>query len=176
MYPIVEYRSREPWNKGKLVGQKAPLKLKEIWSIRIRLQLNNRVRDLALFNLALDSKLRACDLTKLRVSDIASGGRVTNRAVVMQQKTKTPVQFELMEQTRESVGAWISKMSLGSSNFLFPSRVTDSHLSTRQYARIYRRRACILWHPFPSANQSFSDISKNEKSSRSAASSRACKA
>ena len=76
MYPIVEYRSREPWNKGKLVGQKSPLKLKDIWAIRIRLQLNNKLRDLTLFNLAIDSKLRACDLTKLKVSDVAQSGRV----------------------------------------------------------------------------------------------------
>jgi len=138
MYPIVEYRSREPWNKGKLVGQKTPLKLKEIWAIRIRLQLNNKVRNLALFNLALDSKLRACDLTKLKVSDVSQGGRIAKRAMVMQQKTKTPVQFEIMDQTRESVGAWIEKSKLSSGDFLFPSRVSDSHLSTRQYARIVK--------------------------------------
>jgi len=139
MYPIVEYRSREPWNKGKLVGQKSPLKLKDIWAIRIRLQLNNKLRDLALFNLAIDSKLRACDLTKLKVTDIAHSGRVGNRAMIMQQKTKTPVQFELMEQTRDSVAKWIEYAGLGSSSYLFPSRVNrDTHLSTRQYARIVK--------------------------------------
>lgn len=139
MYPIVEYRSREPWNKGKLVGQKSPLKLKDIWAIRIRLQLSNKARDLALFNLAIDSKLRACDLTKLKVSDIANSGRVTNRAMIMQQKTKTPVQFELMEQTRDSVAKWIEFAGLGATDFLFPSRVSRcDHLSTRQYARIVK--------------------------------------
>jgi hypothetical protein len=76
MYPIVEYRPCEPWNKGKLVGQKSPLKLKDIWAIRIRLQLENKLRDLTLFNLAIDSKLRACDLTKLKVSDVVQAGRV----------------------------------------------------------------------------------------------------
>ena len=137
MYPIVEYRSREPWNKGKLVGQKTPLKLKEIWAIRIRLQLGLKTRDLALFNLALDSKLRACDLTKLKVSDVSHGSRVASRAIVMQQKTKTPVRFEIMEQTRESVEAWIKTAKLSSNDFLFPSRVSES-LSTRQYARIVK--------------------------------------
>jgi integrase len=100
-------RHREPWNKGKLVGQKAPLRLKEIWAIRIRLQLAERARELALFNLAVDSKLRSCDLVKLRVKDVTRGDRVTARAIVMQQKTGRPVQFEITEQTRESVAAWI---------------------------------------------------------------------
>ena len=95
MYPLIEYKPSGPWNKGKLVGQKPPLKLKEIWSIRIRLQIDKRHRDLALFNLALDSKLRACDLVKIRVSDVSHGGGVSSRAIVMQQKTKTPVQFEI---------------------------------------------------------------------------------
>ncbi len=64
-------KAREPWNKGKLVGQKAPLRLRDIWAIRVRLKIANKDRDLALFNLAIDSKLRACDLTKLRIRDIA---------------------------------------------------------------------------------------------------------
>jgi len=91
-----------PWSKGKLVGQKAPLRLKEIWAIRIRLQLANRVRELALFNLAIDSKLRSCDLVKLLVRDLVHGERVAARAIVMQQKTQRPVQFEITEQTREA--------------------------------------------------------------------------
>lgn len=77
-------QSHQPWNKGKLVGQKAPLKLKDIWAIRVRLQLNYKVRDLALFNLAIDSKLRACDLVKLRVSGVCHGGMMASRAMVMQ--------------------------------------------------------------------------------------------
>src|SRR5438874_13053223 len=84
---------REPWNKGKLVGQKAPLKLKDIWAIRVRLEITHRTRDLALFNLAIDSKLRACDLVKIRVRDISHHERVAARAIVMQQKTQRPVQF-----------------------------------------------------------------------------------
>jgi integrase len=127
----------EPWNKGKIIGQKAPLKLKEIWAIRIRLELSQRTRDLALFNLAIDSKLRACDLVKLKVRDICHGDKVSPRAIVMQQKTGRPVQFEITEQTRKSVSDWLKLAGLKSENFLFPSRIHDSlHLSTRQYARI----------------------------------------
>ena len=129
--------SHEPWNKNKLVGQKAPLKLKEIWAIRIRLELSQRVRDLALFNLAIDSKLRGCDLVKLKVRDISHGNQITARAIVMQQKTGLPVHFEITEQTRNSLYAWIEHAHLRSEDFLFPSRIHDSpHLSTRQYARI----------------------------------------
>jgi integrase len=126
-----------PWNKGKLMGQKQPLKLKEIWAIRIRLQMAKNIRELALFNLAIDSKLRGCDLVKLRVGDIAQGDRVSSRAIVMQQKTHRPVQFEITEQARDSLEAWIAQAKLKSEQYLFPSRIHDSsHLSTRQYARI----------------------------------------
>ena len=94
-------------------------------------------RELALFNLAIDSKLRGCDLVKLRVCDVAQSNRVSTRAMIMQQKTHRPVQFEITEQTRESVGAWISQAQLKSDQYLFPSRIHSSpHLSTRQYARI----------------------------------------
>jgi integrase len=128
---------REPWNKGKLVGHKAPLRLKEIWAIRIRLQLAERVRELALFNLAIDSKLRSCDLVRLRVRDVTHGDRVAARAIAMQQKTQRPVQFEITEQTRDTVGAWIRGRGLRQEDFLFPSRLRASpHLSTRQYARV----------------------------------------
>ena len=130
-------RSRDPWNKGRLIGQKLPLKLKEIWAIRIRLQLAERLRDLALFNLAIDSKLRGCDLVSLRVKDVAQGQSIFHRAIVMQQKTQRPVHFEITEQTRQSVLSWINHRKLTSSQHLFPSRVIDGgHLSTRQYARI----------------------------------------
>ena len=128
------------WNKGKLVGQKTPLKLKEIWAIRIRLQLTEKVRDLALFNLAIDSKLRGCDLLSLKVSDIAQGRSIMHRAIVMQRKTHRPVQFEITDVTRQAVLAWIDHAKLSNNAFLFPSRVAESpHLSTRQYARIVRR-------------------------------------
>ena len=129
--------SSVPWNKGKLVGQKPPLKLKEIWSIRIRLQIANRKRDLALFNLAIDSKLRSCDLLRLRVIDVTHGDRIASRAMVMQQKTQQPVQFEIIEQTRTAIGDWISYAKLNNGDYLFKSRYKNSpHLSTRQYARI----------------------------------------
>jgi integrase len=136
----MESQQRQPWNKGKLVGQKAPLKLRDIWAIRIRLQLRHRTRDLALFNLAIDSKLRACDLVKLRVLDVAHGNQVASRAVVMQQKTKRPVQFEITDLTRQSVHEWVEAAHLRPDAFLFPSRVHASpHLSTREYARIVHR-------------------------------------
>jgi len=141
MYPFLEYQAvPAPWNKGKLVGQKAPLKPQHIWEIRIHLQMAANVRDLALFNLAIDSKLRGCDLVKLRVSDISQAGRVQSRAQVIQQKTERPVQFEITEQTRDTLTAWIREARLRPLDFLFPSRVNNSpHLSTRQYARIVRR-------------------------------------
>ena len=123
------------WNKGKLMGQKPPLKPKEIWSIRVRLQISKRRRDLALFNLALDSKLRACDLTKLRVKDVFHGDQVVKRATIVQQKTQQPVQFEITSQTRSSIIDWLRVTELGLNHYLFPSR-RSPHLSTRQYARI----------------------------------------
>jgi len=126
-----------PWNKGKLLGQKPPLKLKEIWAIRIRLQLDHRTRELALFNLAVDSKLRGCDLVALRVHDVVQGSHIASRAIVMQKKTQRPVQFEITEQTRDALAAWIAVTHLKPEQFLFPSRVSASpHLSTRQYSRI----------------------------------------
>lgn len=128
---------RQPWNKGKIVGQKAPLKLRDIWALRVRLQLANRVRELALFNLGIDSKLRGCDLVKLKVCDIFHGGQVAARAIVMQQKTQRPVQFEITRTTRDAVQAWIKHAGLRPDDFLFPSRIHGSpHLGTRQYARI----------------------------------------
>ena len=130
-------QQREPWNKGKLVGQKPPLKPKDIWAIRIQLQNAHQARDLALFNLAIDSKLRACDLVNLRVRDITHGNQILARAMVVQQKTQRPVQFELTEPTTAAVAAWIGNAKLKPEHCLFPSRVSKSpHVSTRQYARI----------------------------------------
>jgi integrase len=132
--------SREPWNKGKLVGQKAPLKLKDIWAIRVRLQLADKIRDIALFDLAIDSKLRACDLVKLKVRDISHGDNIATRSIVTQQKTHSPVQFEITEPTRAALSRWIKEKNLRSEDYLFHSRLHDSdHLSTRQYARIVHR-------------------------------------
>ena len=130
-------RNTTPWNKGKLVGQKPPLKVKEIWAIRVRLQLSHRHRDLAMFNLAIDSKLRGSDLVKIKLSDIFNGGSVAKRAMIMQQKTGRPVQFEITDTTREAITAWVANLNKSKSEYLFPSRNTLSpHISTRQYARI----------------------------------------
>jgi integrase len=126
-----------PWNKGRLTGQKRPLKPKDVWAIRVRLQLYHRARDLALFNLAIDSKLRGCDLVRLQVNDVCAGGRVRDRATVIQKKTGRPVQFEITEQTRASIRAWFPDVEAGNGPYLFPSRFrVQPHLSTRQYARI----------------------------------------
>ncbi|APG95182.1 tyrosine-type recombinase/integrase [Sinorhizobium americanum] len=128
------------WNSGRIIGQKPPLKPKEVWAIRTRLQMSGAIRDLALFNLAIDSKLRACDLVAISVADVAISGRVRDRAIVIQRKTGRPVKFELTDQTREAVGAWIGRHGLGERDYLFPSRVhAKPHLSTRQYGRIVER-------------------------------------
>jgi len=125
-----------PWNKGKLVGPKPPLKLKEIWAIRIRLQLDHQLRQLALFSLAIDSKLRACDLVGLRVHDVVQGSHLAARAIVMQQKNQRLV-LEITAQTRDAFADWFAAAHLKSEHFLFPSSVTDSpYLSTRQYSGI----------------------------------------
>lgn len=126
-----------PWNKGRLVGQKASLKLKGIWAIRIRLQLAEKARGLALFNLAMNSELRGWDLVSLHAFDVAQGRAVLPRAMVMQHKTHRLVQFEITEKARQSVAAWIDKAHLASGQYVVPSRVAKSpHLSTPQYTRI----------------------------------------
>ena len=141
MHPsLMTHPGQIPWNKGKLSGQKRPLKLQEIWAIRVRLQLQERNRELALFNLAIDSKLRACDLMALTVADIAQGGRVQSRTRIVQRKTGRPVQFEITDQTRQSLERWMAEADLRPPDYLFPSRVANSlHLSRRQYARIVHR-------------------------------------
>jgi integrase len=141
MYLLEHKKStHEPWNKGKLVGQKTALKRQEIRSIRIRLELMlTNQRDVALFNLALDSKLRCCDLVKLKVKDVTHGTRVLKRTMIIQQKTSQPVQFEITKQTRDSLEALIHKYSLVSNDYLFGSRVRKGfHFSTRQYQKIVK--------------------------------------
>jgi site-specific recombinase XerC len=131
---------RHPWNKGHLIGQKRPLKPKDVWTIRVRLQLEQRKRDLALFNLAIDSKLCGCDLVGLRIDDVCVGGRVRDRATITQKKTSRPVQFELTEQTRAAILDWLAEIDAQRCQYLFPSRLRAMpHLSTRQYARIVHR-------------------------------------
>ena len=135
-----EQKAISPWNKGKLVGQKPPLKLQEIWAIRIRLESAGHLQELALFNLAIDSKLRACDLVSLLVGDVSNGSSVAARATIMQQKTKRPVQFEITEQTRLAVSRWIGSSGLAANMYLFPSKWSKmGHLSTRHYGRIVNR-------------------------------------
>ena len=137
MEASTQSKHREPWNKGKLIGQKLPLRPKDIWAIRIRLQMSKRIKELALFNLGFDSKLRGCDLVALRVRDICHGDRVSSRAMAMQRKTQRPVQFEITQPTREAVEAWIQDAKLRSEDYLFPSRIHESlHIGTRQYGRI----------------------------------------
>jgi integrase len=133
-------RCKRPWNKGLLIGQKKPLEPKHVWSIRVRLELSRSKRDLAIFNLAIDSKLRACDLVKLRLDDICLGVNVRHRATIVQKKTGRPVQFEITEQSRSSIEAWLSTLRASGQRYLFPSRLHASpHISTRQYARLVHR-------------------------------------
>jgi integrase len=134
-------RSRpQPWNKGKLIGAKPPLRLKHVWAIRSTLHLSGRIRDLALFNLGIDSKLRGCDLVRLRVADVAPHGYAMDRATIRQTKTGRPVKFELTEQTREAIDAYLKTTPRQSAQFMFAGRRgTDRHLTTRQYARLLDR-------------------------------------
>jgi integrase len=128
---------REPWNKGKLIGAKQPLRLKDVWCIRTRLQLEGRMRDLAMFNLAIDSKLRGCDVVALKVEDIAPHGYVVDRATVRQKKTGQPVRFEVTEQTRQAVDDYIRATGKNPGQFLFGSRRGLGRcVTTRQYARL----------------------------------------
>ena len=128
---------REPWNKGKLIGQKPPLRPKHVWSIRTRLQMDGRTRDLAMFNLAIDSKLRGCDVVALRVEDVAPSGYSVDRATVRQKKTGRPVRFELTEQTRQAVDDYIKAARKKPGEFLFTGRGDGGRcLTTRQYARL----------------------------------------
>jgi integrase len=140
MSETISFQSnRDVRKKAKLTGHKPPLKRKEVWAIRVRLQLAKQPRDLALFNLAIDSKLRGCDRVRLRVCDVANGNRIGSRATIVQKKTGRPVQFEITGQTRDAIASWIECAGLKDDQFLFPSRMRWSpHLSTRQYARIVK--------------------------------------
>lgn len=137
MQTAVPFNRSTPWNKGKLVGQKAPLKPPEVWAIRVRLQLADKKRDLALFNLAVDSKLRGCDLLRIKVSDLRMGGEIRRRAKIVQSKTGNPVQFEVTKCSREAIQDWCSFKKLQPFDWLFPSRKNRArHITTRQYARL----------------------------------------
>ena len=128
---------RVPWNKGKLTGAKPPLRPKHVWSIRTKLQIEGRARDLAIFNLAIDSKLRGCDVVAIRVEDVAAGGYTADRATVRQKKTGRPVRFELSEQTRQAVDDYLKATGKRPGEFLFTGRRgPDRNMTTRQYARL----------------------------------------
>ena len=135
--PVSIERPVVPWNKGAFVGPKPPLKPKQVWSIRLNLQREQRIRDLALFDLAVYSKLRWCDLVQLRIGQLVINAAARHRATIVQQKTQKPVQFELTEQTRESLVVWLTRRGGGLQDYVFPSRADrEDHISARQYARL----------------------------------------
>src|SRR5438034_4749174 len=134
---IPTIRKQTPWNKGKLTGAKPPLRLKDVWSIRTKLQIEGRVRDIAMFNLAIDSKLRGCDVVAIKVEDIAPHGYTADRATVRQKKTGRPVRFELTELTRQALDDYIRLAGKKTGEFLFVGRRGQGQcMTTRQYARL----------------------------------------
>ena len=130
-------KARPAWNAGRMVGTKRPLTQKQIWAVRFLLEREGRFRDRALFDLAIDSKLRGCDLVKIKIGDLVSGGEIRTRAIIIQQKTGRPVQFEITADVRSSLLAWLERRGGTLEDYTFPSRVNhEGHLSTRQYARL----------------------------------------
>lgn len=128
---------RRPWNAGRQVGAKRAFKPRQVWAIRFFLDQHKRMRDRALFDLAVDSKLRGCDLVSVKIGDLVSGGQIRRRAAIVQRKTGRPVHFELMQDARASLLAWLDRRGGDLEDFVFPSRIDRAnHLSTRQYARL----------------------------------------
>ncbi len=127
---------RAPWNKGKLIGPRLPLRQKHVWAIRTRLQIEQQLRDLVLFNLAIDSKLRGCDVVAIRVDDVAPNGHAIARATVRQKKTGRPVRFELTEQTRQAINEYLVASGRKAGDYLFSGRRSGQSMTTRQYARL----------------------------------------
>ena len=154
-------QNRVPWNFGAKVGPKRPFNQKQIWAIRLFLDREKRVRDRALFDLAVDSKLRGCDLVELKIGDLVSGPDIRKRAAITQRKTGRPVQFEIASVARDSLFAWLELRGGSVENFVLPSRIDPSrHLSTRQYARLVeewveatRSATRGIWNPLASPNQ-----------------------
>lgn len=131
------HQGRAAWNAGKKVGTKRPLTQKQIWAIRFFLDCEGCIRDRDLFDLAIDSKLRGCDLLKIKIGDLVTGSEIRTRAIVVQQKTGRPVQFELTADVRASLLAWLERRGGTIDAYAFPSRVNHAHhMSTRQYARL----------------------------------------
>jgi len=136
---------RRPWNSGRIIGPKPPLKPKHVWAIRQQLKNAGRRRDLALFDCGIDAKLRGCDLVRLRVSDVAPGGSLRQRATVIQQKTGRPVPFEITDSTRDALAGWLTIRGRCDDDWLFPSRSRPrDHISTRQYARLVEQRVGMI--------------------------------
>ena len=130
-------QARAAWNAGKTAGTKRPLTQKQIWAIRFHLDREGRLRDKALFDLAIDSKLRGCDLVKIKIGDVVAGTDIRTRAIVVQQKTNRPVQFEPTADVRSTLLSWLERRGGSTSEYLFPSRIDHAgHMSTRQYARL----------------------------------------
>ena len=135
--PDPAFQERRPWNEGRLLGAKRALKQQQVWAIRFWLDQHRRLRDRALFDLAIDSKLRGCDVVRVRIGDVVSGGRVRDRAVIVQQKTKRPVQFELMDTARKTMRTSLERRGGTLNDYVFPSRNDYmNHMSTRQSARL----------------------------------------
>ena len=131
------FQERRPWNEGRLLGAKRALKQQQVWAIRFWLDQHRRLRDRALFDFAIDSKLRGCDVVRIRIGDIVSGARVRDRAVIVQQKTNRPVQFELLATARAPMRTWLERRGGTLNDYVFPSRNDYmAHMSTRQYARL----------------------------------------
>jgi integrase len=164
--PVAARPNRMPWNKGKLIGAKPPLRPKHVWSIRTKLQIAKRTRDLAMFNLAIDSKLRGCDVVALKVEDIAPKGYSIDRAAVRQKKTGQPVKFELTEQTRQAVDDYIKAARKKPGEFLFTGRYGTGALHVNEAIRAaclrmdcqHRARSESLRHPFAATNQGHPDL------------------
>jgi integrase len=179
---IPTIRKQTPWNKGKLTGAKPPLRPKHVWSIRTKLQIEGRVRDLAMFNLAIDSKLRGCDVVAIKGDDVAAGGYTADRATVRQKKTGRPVRFELTEQTRQAVDEYLRATNKKPGEFLFSGRRgPQKSITTRQYARApgigldRQRRAGseAIWDAFTATHQGDPHLSAHGKSQGGPASARA---
>ena len=167
---------RRAWNKGRIIGQKRPLLPKQVWAIRARLELAGNLRDLALFNVAIDSKLRGCDLVKLAVNDLITDYRVREPVSVVQSKTKRPVQFELTENTRDTVLAWVKSPAIAGLQVYVPKSLpcSHTHLDTSVWSHCSqvgdgdRTRAERIRHAFVAQDKSRGKIPQNRKSARCA--------
>jgi site-specific recombinase XerC len=142
------FKDRRPWNEGRLCGAKRALKQQQVWAIRFWLDQHRRLRDRALFDFAIDSKLRGCDVVRVRIGDLVSGGCIRDRAIIVQQKTKRPVQFELMDTARKTMLAWLERRGGTLNDYVFPSRNNYmGHMSTRQYARLVHEWVAAIGLP-----------------------------